>query len=55
MLTDLWRGLVGFQQESSSVLQESPQFDLILPADRELTVSQGEDLVYSSVSKQVVL
>lgn len=53
--TDLYCGLVGLEQQSRSRLQESPQLDLVLPADGELTVSQGEDLIDSIFSQQVVL
>lgn len=53
--TDLYCGLVGLEQQSRSRLQESPQLDLVLPTDGELTVSQGEDLIDSIFSQQVVL
>lgn len=53
--TDLGAGLVGLEEQSSSRLQEGPQLDLILPADRELAVTQSEDLIERSVSEQVVL
>lgn len=53
--TDLHCGLVGLQQQSRSGLQESPQLDLVLPTDGEVTVAQGEDLIHSALSQQVVL
>lgn len=53
--SDLCRGLVGLEQQSSSSLEKSPHLDLIFPADRELAVAQGEDLVDGALSKKVVL
>lgn len=38
-------GLVGLEQQSSSGLEESPQLDLVLPADGELHDAQRDDLV----------
>lgn len=55
IFTDLGAGLVGLEQQGSPGLQESPQFDLIVPAHRELCVTQGEDLIDGMFSYQVVL
>lgn len=55
VLTDLGAGLVGLEQQGSPGLQESPQFDLIVPAHRELCVTQGEDLIDGMFSYKVVL
>lgn len=54
-MTNLRGGLIGFQKQSGSGLEESPQFDLVLPAHRELAVSQSEDLIDGSFTEQVIL
>lgn len=48
-------GLVGLEQQSSSGLQESPQLDLVVPADGELHTAQCNDLIDGMTSQQVVL
>lgn len=53
--TDLWCCLVGLEQQSRSGLEESPQLDLVLPADGELAVAQGEDLIDGTITQQIVL
>lgn len=55
LLQYLWCGFVCLEEQSGSCLEEGPQLDLILPADGELCVTQGEDLVDSMVTHQVVL
>ena len=51
----LYGGLVGLEEQGGPGLQEGPQLDLILPADGELAVPQGEDLIDGSFPDQEVL
>ena len=48
-------GLVGLEEQGGPRLQEGPQLDLVLPADGELAVPQGEDLIDGPFSDEEVL
>lgn len=53
-LQHLWGGLVRLEQQRGPRFQERPQLDLVFPADGELGVAQGEDLVDGVIAHQVV-